>query len=137
MSEIYPKYFYKYRSINDKENLKKDYAIDALINNYFIFSSRRNFNDLFDSKVDLLKPSAVELKRLINSNKAAKKDMGNYIKKGRVTLDGEEYLEKLEIAFNELIDSYGFLSLSSNPVSNLMWSHYADSHKGYLYRIQV
>lgn len=130
MSEIYPKYFYKYRSINDKENLIKDYTIDALINNYFIFSSRLNFNDLFDSKVEIIKPSANELKRIINANKAAKKEIGHYLRKGKITVEGEEFLYKLEIAINDLIDSYGFLSLSSNPVSNLMWSHYADSHKG-------
>lgn len=30
-----------------------------------------------------------------------------------------------------LIDSYVFYCVSENPLSNLMWSHYADSHNGF------
>lgn len=130
MSEIYPKYFYKYRSIKMQDDLSKDYAIDALLNNFFIFSSRLNFNDLFDSKVELVKPTANDLKRIISSNKAARREIGEFVKKGKITPEGDEFILKFEKEFNKLIDSYGFLSLSSNPVSNLMWSHYADSHKG-------
>lgn len=130
MSEIYPKYFYKYRSIKMQDDLSKDYAIDALLNNFFIFSSRLNFNDLFDSKVELVKPTANDLKGIISSNKAARREIGEFFKKGKITPEGDEFILKFEKEFNKLIDSYGFLSLSSNPVSNLMWSHYADSHKG-------
>ncbi|WP_413165965.1 DUF2971 domain-containing protein [Aeromonas salmonicida] len=82
MSTEYPEFFYKYRPIDSHDNFQDDYAIDALIKNKAIFSSRTNFNDLFDSKI-------------------------------------------------ELIDSYAFYCVSSNPTSNLMWSHYANSHKGF------
>ena len=53
--------FYKFRGI-DKDKVKsgklhEDYAIKALFESVAIFSSRKNFNDLFDSKIDLVFPT--------------------------------------------------------------------------------
>lgn len=132
MSEDYPKYFYKYRSIVNFDNLSNDWAIDALLNNQAIFSSRTNFNDLFDSKIELVRPTPKdfkELKSLVEKN--SKKLIDEYIRKGKFTARGLEIVKGIEETFNATIDSYGFMSLSTNPTSNLMWSHYANSHKGF------
>jgi len=132
MTDSYPKYFYKYRSISNLNDLENDYSLEALKNNFFIFSSRLNFNDLFDSKIELVKPSAKDFKEIIKlTGKSGRKNLGAYIERGKLSPHGEDFIEDFEKKFNALIDSYAFLSLSSNPASNLMWSHYADSHKGF------
>lgn len=132
MSEEYPRYFYKYRAILNYGELSKDYAVDALLNSQAIFSSRRNFNDLFDSKIELVKPTPREFKELKSLvDKEHKKFLSECVHKGSFTPRGLEVINGVEDSFNETIDSYAFMSVSKNPVSNLMWSHYSDSHKGF------
>lgn len=128
----HPKFIYKYRPIDNYNELKSDYYLDALFNQYAIFSSRTNFNDLFDSKVDLVKPTPKDLKelsKLLPKNK--RQELLKHLSKGGFTTDGNEFISKLNLMFNERIDSYAFMSLSSIPDSNLMWSHYAASHRGF------
>lgn len=96
------------------------------------FSSRLNLNDLFDCKVELLKPSPKELKSFVKQlQKPYKRDLATLTSKGKLTLEGEVYLQKLVDNFEKQIDSYSIISFSSKPDSNLMWSHYANSHHGF------
>jgi len=44
---------------------------------------------------------------------------------------GKEKFSKLSLKLNELIDSYIFTCFSIDSTNILMWSHYADSHKGF------
>jgi hypothetical protein len=128
----YPKYFYKYRSIGSIDALQSDHAVDALLKNKAVFSSRTNFNDLFDSKIELIKPTPLQLKEAMKlAEKADKLFIKKFLNKGKFSTEGVEFIEKLEKSFNDLIDSYAFLSVSSKATSNLMWSHYANSHKGF------
>jgi len=53
------------------------------------------------------------------------KDNGAFSKEGKIKL------AQLEEEFYKNIDSYPIYCLSGNCQSNLMWSHYADSHKGF------
>ncbi len=136
MSDEYPQYFYKYRAINSdlisKSELEKDYAIDALFNNHAVFSSRKNFNDLFDSKIDFVKPTPKqfkELRCLVNKNR--RQEFERCIDKGIFTEYGHSLIERLVMESNKLFDAYPILSLSKNSKSNLMWAHYSDSHQGF------
>jgi hypothetical protein len=132
VSDEYPKFFYKYRSITNTTDLEKDYAIEALLNNQAIFSSRTNFNDLFDSKIELVRPTPRQIKELSGLvNKSEKANLRSLIKNGSFTPQGFEFIKGIEDEFNRKIDSYPFLSLSANPISNLMWSHYSNSHSGF------
>lgn len=132
MSEDYPKFFYKYRSVSNKTNPSDDYSINALTNNQAIFSSRKNFNDLFDSKIELINPTPKEIKELSRFlKKEDRKNLSLWIEKGRFTPQGKEMIKGIEIEFNKLVDKYPFFSVSSNATSNLMWSHYAGSHTGF------
>lgn len=132
MSDEYPKYFYKYRAIENIKNPEEDYAIDALIKNQAILSSRTNFNDLFDSKIELVRPTSRQIKELRDLvGKFDKHHLNDCINKGSLSVKGLELIEGIEHSFNKTIDSYAFLSVSKNPASNLMWSHYANSHKGF------
>lgn len=132
MAQDYPEFIYKYRPIENVNDLKNDYYLDALLNNYCIFSSRRNFNDLFDSKIDFITPTAREIKDVAQQlPKANKMQLLNHINKGQLTAEGKIFYEGIVKNINEKIDSYAFMSLTDIPDSNLMWSHYAKSHYGF------
>jgi hypothetical protein len=45
--------------------LNEDYAIKALLNSEAIFSSRKNFNDLFNSKIDIVFPKPEQVLNLL------------------------------------------------------------------------
>ncbi|WP_394751955.1 DUF2971 domain-containing protein [Crenothrix sp.] len=130
-----PPFLYKYRAISNETDLTKDYALDALFKSYAVFSSRKNFNDLFDSKVELVKPSLRQIKsvrdKAKSDDKSTYKYLNKWISKGKITIEGNAEIQKLEMEINKLIDSYIFLSLSAKNNSNLMWSHYANSHRGF------
>lgn len=62
-SEI--KSFYKYCPVYDFSNLNKEYSLINLFEKQVTFSTRRNFNDLFDSKIDFIVPSNQKVKGLL------------------------------------------------------------------------
>lgn len=94
---------YKYREI-DK------YSLSYLINNEVYFSKTSNFNDPFDSQI---LPSRF-LKEL--------KVVGIDVKSSPLS----RHDEFIENRFN----GFGVFCLSCKNNDILMWSHYADSHKG-------
>ncbi|MGC1009662.1 DUF2971 domain-containing protein [Pantoea agglomerans] len=53
------------------------------------------------------------------------------VDKGSFSPEGLIYLDNAATKFNQLIDTYSFISFSSRADSNLMWSHYANSHYGF------
>jgi Protein of unknown function (DUF2971) len=127
-----PQYLYKYRAITNKDNWKEDYTLDALFNSYAIFSSRRNFNDLFDSKIEFIKPTVQQLKLICNKGRVANYlDLDRLIQNGKITPNGEEFFKKLIDAFEKILDSYAFYCVSAKNSNELMWAHYADSHQGF------
>lgn len=131
MDNEYPKYLYKYRCITNLENLSKDFSIDALFKCQAVFSSRKNFNDLFDSKINIIKTTPKQVKELANRSGREKQNIRSFVANGKFTEVGRQMIKAHEERFNKLIDSYTFLCLSKNCKSNLMWSHYADSHRGF------
>lgn len=126
--------FYKYRAINNYKDLAEDFSLDGLLKSYAVFSGRKNFNDLFDSKIQLEYPTTEQLLSLLsdpNINEQGKKIIDSLISKGMITPKGMTVLKDFETGLNELIDSYPIFSLSSLCTSNLLWSHYASSHTGF------
>ena len=126
--------FYKYRAINNYKDLSEDFSLDGLLKSYSIFSGRKNFNDLFDSKIQLEYPTSEQLLSLLQDPKntrEGKQRIESLIFNGMITSAGITVLKGFEAVLNELIDSYPIFSLSSQCASNLLWSHYASSHKGF------
>lgn len=127
-----PEFLYKYRPVANSDNITKEYSLINLFNNEATFSSRTNFNDLFDSKVNLIKPTTREIKELARQlDKKRRMQLQSLIDKGSFSPDGVRYLENVATTFNQEIDAYSFMSFSSRADSNLMWSHYANSHYGF------
>lgn len=127
-----PEFLYKYRSVANSDNPANEYSLINLFNNEATFSSRTNFNDLFDSKVNLIKPTTREIKELAQQvDKPSRRRLLSLIDRGNFSPDGLRYLENVATIFDQLIDKYSFISFSSRADSNLMWSHYANSHYGF------
>lgn len=125
-------FFYKYRPIFDPSKPEKELSIKSLFNCEAAFSNRHNFNDLFDSKINLVRAGPPKIKTLKNKLKKKERiELASLIKKGRYTQKGNRMIDRLSDNVNLMIDNYYFYCLSSKNNSNLMWSHYANSHKGF------
>ncbi|CED57983.1 putative uncharacterized protein (plasmid) [Aliivibrio wodanis] len=119
--------FYKYCPITDDKNLENEYSLINLLSNQVTFSRRKNFNDLFDSKVDFIKPAHKELKALIPQIKGKKRVIFKSVFLKNENEFINDFVEKLEKRFDE----YLFYCVTDDPENNLMWSHYASSHRGF------
>lgn len=132
MSTEYPSHFYKFRQVKNWKNLAKDSSIKGLVENVAVFSNRQNFNDLFDSKIELVNPSEaeiVELDGLLSKLRSNSSD--GKLKSGQSIPSAEDLKDEVTKEFNSLIDAYPFFCVTINPKNNLMWSHYAGSHTGF------
>jgi hypothetical protein len=126
--------FYKFRGITNWDNLSEDFSLDALFKSYAIFSGRKNFNDLFDSKIYLEYPKPHLFLSLLQHPRVDRKKkyiMDSWVLDEKFTPDGIRFFETLETTLNEMIDTYPIYSVSSHCTCNLLWAHYAASHKGF------
>jgi hypothetical protein len=126
--------FYKFRGITNWDNLTEDLSLDALFKSYAIFSGRKNFNDLFDSKIYLECPNPDLFLSLLQHpriDREKKYRMDSWVLDGKFTPDGIRFFMTIERTLNELIDTYPIYSVSSHCTCNLLWAHYASSHKGF------
>lgn len=98
---------FKYRTINKN-------FLDSLVKSQLYFAPRDKLNDPFDSNVDI--------------SRAANQLIAKGIKTKLLTrfLSEKEVLDR----FNKNIDPLGICSFSLVANETLMWSHYANDHKG-------
>ncbi|WP_027467936.1 DUF2971 domain-containing protein [Deefgea rivuli] len=120
-----PQYLYKYRSADS-------YSLDALFNSYAVFTGRKNFNDLFDSNIMLIKPTPKDIKQLRDSHRGKAFDHFSRFLKGTVfSKFGKDQIHIAKKRLESLIDEYLFYCVAEHDNNNLMWAHYANSHKGF------
>lgn len=114
---INPTHFYKYKKIDE-------YTLKALSDGKMYFASRKQFNDPIDShphyELDIGAQELAQLYELLTPNKGV----------NPVTLSIESARFELERIFDKYLDGKGIYSLSTTYDNPLMWSHYADEHKG-------
>ncbi len=107
---------YKYADIND------NFTINNLINNQLGFNRIENFNDPFDTNPKL----DIDKNDIISAN------ISDELKKTCLSLPKSQVID---IAFEGIrkpsfTDKYGVTCFSKTNDNILMWSHYANSHKG-------
>ena len=120
--------FYKYCPIYQDKSFDNEYSVINLIGNQVTFSTRNNFNDLFDSKVDFIKPNKKALKQLSLKLGSSKRRRFKDVYFGD---NWEQKINEFERELNNLFDRYLYYCVSDINNCNLMWSHYANSHKGF------
>jgi len=101
---------FKYKAI-DK------YLIDTLVNSTLYFSSRERLNDPFDSKIDIKELITSLLDRELSPDK-------------KTTLERIKNDSKFFQRFDTGYKDFGICSFSIDLTETLMWSHYAESHRG-------
>ncbi|PRC92123.1 DUF2971 domain-containing protein [Solimicrobium silvestre] len=128
ISHMLPKLLYKYRKDDDR-------SWDALKNCKIYFSNRNGFNDLLDSRLELVTPTIPELELLDLQNRITvfgqRSQFPQFVIKKKVTLAGQKILDTYRQMVENLLDSYQFYCLCAIGDSIAMWSYYADDHKGF------
>ncbi|OGA40479.1 MAG: hypothetical protein A3G24_16105 [Betaproteobacteria bacterium RIFCSPLOWO2_12_FULL_62_13] len=102
--------YFKFRTINK-------YLIESLVNSRLYFAKPNKLNDPFDCRLDLRK----SFSRAASSATGIRKTW----LQSRLN-DGQEFIEKWEGSF----ENFGICSFSLKLHTTLMWSHYADEHRG-------
>jgi|GEM_PF-317717 len=129
------KYLYKYRDWKCPEHRR------MLTHDEIFFTSAKEFNDPFDSKIpvrydlgneqQILELRKVDLRELNPGidekgvETMAKEWLGEKLKRDPYFHEEQKYTEDRE---NDL---YGVFSVTEKPDDILMWSHYSNKHKGF------
>ena len=130
-----PKHLYRYRSMAD--DTQRERVRQILVDGLLYFAAPSTFNDPFDcwpliddraTEADYLRHArslygdsrkAVRQARLF-AHKMAKGDPAHLDASSRA----------LDTIRHALLNKHGVLCLNTNPCHQLMWSHYADCHRG-------
>ena len=117
---------YKYQTLSA-------YSLASLVNNTVWLANPSTFNDPFDCAVTLDRKKFMEsLEHAIDriGQQARPEDIAGKDLTGVRPGDAEAYDEFLN-GIKELLQETGVLCLSEVPDNMLMWSHYADHHRGF------
>ena len=93
------------------------YLVDALVKTHIYFASPTQLNDPFDCRVNI----ARSLTRAIDKASGESKSKLS----GILVL-----LDRFATKFQEDVAGLGVFSFSSEMMNTVMWSHYADGHRG-------
>ena len=113
------KSLFKYKPLNN-------FTLDIIANNRIYYPKPESFNDPFDTQCSFKNSSAI-----IESNDQDKikkafpdEDPNKILAYTRKDLSGDID------SFKKKLKGFGILSLAEDEKDLLMWSHYADDHKG-------
>ena len=122
MPDEKPKIIYKYYRINE-------YLYDVLISNQLYFSSIGQFNDPYDTHFCLKQtPTAGEFEKFWTQFNIEKENYQKYM--DLFKKNPEKCVAPILKAMKGLLNYYGICCFTARKDNFLMWSHYADSHKG-------
>jgi hypothetical protein len=124
------RYLYKYRPFNN-------YTESIFSENSLWFSKPSAFNDPFDCQIfDATVYTPEEVETYLLERAGADLEMARFIA-GKYRSTPDYFLKMLEEVKQQMIGSKGILSLSEFPDNILMWSHYAESHSGFVLGFDV
>lgn len=113
---------YKYFRVNQ-------YLYDTLISNQLYFSSIAQFNDPYDCHLALLdKISEEDFKIYIESTIKDEHTQIKYIEAFKK--DPEEFIKPIIEMYKGWLKYIGICCFTKGKENMLLWSHYADSHRG-------
>ena len=131
--QIIPRKLYKYYSVNDN-------LFNLIRNHSCWFSKPSDFNDPFDCNLDIsIGRNPKEIMHNMDKSSMLRLLYDALSQKGDDVIDaGARIIKKpflLKNIINEIHKYYidqniGVFCLSQDPANILMWSHYADNHKG-------
>lgn len=134
------RFLYKYKHVDISDNTGKDRAKDLLLRSKLWLSSPNDFNDPFEMSANVIINASGDEKR--KYFKSVARNLGlNHI-------DSQKFVKKMSITNNNVLKEYykesirktfetiGVHCFSYDPRNILMWSHYANEHKGICVQIE-
>lgn len=115
---------YKYRSLSDRS---KEYTLDIFRKCELYFSAPNSFNDPFDCKIRPIVKSREQLAKNIAKSHSLPYDNDEVENSVKADPTIETRLIK---AVDDVMNTHGICCFSEKSSDILMWSHYADCHKG-------
>lgn len=130
-----PDYLYKYQELSA-------YSLASLINGTIWLAKPKTFNDPFDCAISLYgKPNykgsdmdVSELMEKIKSECQMNNNTQDHLKYKDALEKASNYkdaLEKAQKTIDNIYEESGICSFSAKPDHLLMWSHYANHHRGF------
>lgn len=136
------RYLYKYMGVDTLK--KKTRAQSVMLDSKLWFASPASFNDPFDMKWRTVIEGAPQEKRARllkimgqNPDIATGTKAHRESEASRILADQSVLLERANQAGINNANNAGVLSLSSEPRSILMWSHYAVNHTGIALQFEI
>lgn len=123
VSKNFPEKLYRYRTFGK-------YWEDEIFKGYVHLTKSGEFNDPFDCKININKEEYMEHRRKFLSEKSRKEDKCVFDIIWELKLEKEEK-EQFKDGKREIEEMIRVSCFSEINDSILMWSHYADCHKGF------
>lgn len=138
----YPSFLYRFISLdlNDDKSIEK--LRDVIINSRLWLSSREGLNDPFDTQAKVViegNPNQLR-KKLNESYKRLEPEIKGVKRKeaiDKLMADQSLMLERVKNAVVNALSMVGVCCFTPNPRNLLMWSHYANHHKGLLLQFEI
>lgn len=136
-----PQHFFKYRSLGEGDD-GLDIIRDIVIGQKIYWPSPTQFNDPFDCSPAVKIPKGPRFKTLTremhrrNLPNASRKDMRKFLRDVGKTPPGQ-YRRWLVENLKSMMEGSSVYSLATEAENILMWSHYANSHKGVCIRFDA
>ena len=128
-----PLLLFRYRSLAGEA---RDWVKEIIVDSKLYLANPTTFNDPFDSRVHFSPDlSEKELERkgaelLRREYGLCRQQSRQAIRKANPPYDVQEFLAHMRRVVQQAVDRLCMLSMSSDPSNILMWSHYADCHRG-------
>jgi len=141
----HPRFLYKFRAIYPKTHPNNQVSIkhiqDIVVESKLWLSSPIDFNDPFDMSAKIIVEGTKSQKiERINTGLKEKEFRGKERKQRAKELlkrPNKEWAQIMQEAHSKEIQNTGICSFGGDPNSILMWSHYADHHKGICLQLEV
>lgn len=134
----YPRFLYKYVSPDISDDRLADYFLDS----YFWLSSSIAFNDPFDTSAQIIYEGNVLQKRtrwnnIVKSQVPHLNEKQRGLEVTKLMASKSNTLESMQKIALKNLEKIGLHCLSEDPRSLLMWSHYANQHKGIVLQFEI
>ncbi len=121
---------YKYRGIGNVDSEERNRLREIIVDNKAYFPKPSYLNDPFDCNPVARFNDPSELRKYVD--KKYRREFNHKATSGEITKTVLDLSNRYaDYSVREIFDDYiGVFCLSKSDQLNLMWSHYADSHKG-------
>lgn len=133
---------YRYISLDPKNSESIKRLRDIIVESTLWLSSREAFNDPFDTKAKVIIDSSpatlrTKIRRLLKTHKPELSGVKRNQEVDRTMANQQELLSNISTTADKALNNIGACCLTTNPRNLLMWSHYANQHKGVMLQFEL